>query len=151
MYEALLAGHILLAAMWAGGGVTLHILGRRAVKAGPGPAVAFAEDFGFFGSRVYGPMAILLLLLGILLVGEAGYEHSQLWISLAYVGWLIAAVLGAVVYPRLVMRVGQAVASGGGDAARGVAGVRHVLTLNTVEITILLLIIVDMAVKPGVG
>jgi len=57
----------------------------------------------------------------------------------------------AVVYPRLVMRVGEAVASGGGDAARGVAGVRRVLTLNTVEITILLLIVVDMAVKLGVG
>ena len=35
MYEALLAAHILCAVMWVGGGVTLHILGRRA-EGGPG-------------------------------------------------------------------------------------------------------------------
>jgi uncharacterized membrane protein len=146
MYEALLAGHILCAVMWVGGGVTLHILGRRALKAGPGAAVRFAEDFGWFGSRVYGTLAVLLLVFGILLVGEAGYEHSQLWVSLAYLVWLISLVLGAVVYPAMVKRVQEV----GPGTEEGLVRVRRMVNLNSIEIGLLLLVVIDMAVKPGV-
>ncbi len=145
MYEALLAAHILCAVMWVGGGVTLHILGRRALKAGPGAAVNFAEDFGWFGSRVYGTLAVLLLLFGILLVGEAGYEHSRLWVSLAYVVWLVSFVLGTAVYPALVKKVREV----GPGTEEGLERVRRLVTLNTIEITLLVLVVVDMAVKPG--
>ncbi len=70
MYEGLLAVHILCAVLWAGGGVTLHVLGRRAVKAGPEAGVGFAESAGWVGSRIYAPLSLLLLVLGIVLVGR---------------------------------------------------------------------------------
>jgi len=98
MYEVLLAGHLLCAVLWAGGGVTLHLLGRRSLAEGPEAAVAQAERGGWFGAHVYAPLSVLLLLFGILLVGEAGYKHSQLWVAIAYAGWLIAFALGAFVY-----------------------------------------------------
>ena len=102
MYEALLAGHILCAVMWVGG--------------------------------------------GILLVGEAGYEHSQLWVSLAYLVWLISLVLGAVVYPAMVKRVQEV----GPGTEEGLVRVRRMVNLNSIEIGLLLLVVIDMAVKPGV-
>ena len=149
MYEALLAAHILCAVLWAGGGVTLHVLGRRAVKAGPEAAVSFSEAAGPVGSQIYAPLSALLVIFGVLLVGEAGFEHSDPWIGFAYVAWLIAFVLGAAVYPRVLKRVDGAVAEHGRSSAEAAGHVRTFLTLNTIEITLLLLVVVDMTVKPG--
>ncbi len=95
------------------------------------------------------PLSVLLLVFGILLVGEVGYEHSQLWVSLAYVGWLIAFVLGAFVYPRVAKRMEEAVERHGRESDEALGQVRRFLALNTIEITVLLLVVVDMAVKPG--
>jgi len=92
-----------------------------------------------------GTLAVLLLLFGILLVGEAGYEHSQLWVSLAYVVWLVSFVLGTAVYPALVKKVREV----GPGTEEGLERVRRLVTLNTIEITLLVLVVVDMAVKPG--
>ena len=94
---------------------------------------------------MYGTLAVLLLVFGILLVGEAGYEHSQLWVSLAYVVWLISLVLGAGVYPAMVKKVHEV----GPGTEEGLARVRQLVNLNAIEIALLLLVVVDMAVKPG--
>ena len=149
MYEVLLAGHLLCAVLWAGGGVTLHLLGRRSLAEGPEAAVAQAERGGWFGAHVYAPLSVLLLLFGILLVGEAGYKHSQLWVAIAYAGWLIAFALGAFVYPRVAKRLEDAVEQHGRKSDEAVVQVRRFLALNTIEITVLLLVVVDMAFKPG--
>jgi uncharacterized membrane protein len=145
MYEALLAGHILCAVMWVGGAVTLHILGRRALKRGPGAAVAFAEDLAWFSGPFFGTLAMVLLVLGILLVGEAGYEHSQLWIVFAYVVWVISGIFGTLIYPAMIKR---ALAVGPGTE-EGLERVRRMVNLNSIEIALLLLVVVDMATKPG--
>ncbi len=149
MYEGLLAVHILCAVLWAGGGVTLHVLGRRAVKAGPEAGVGFAESAGWVGSRIYAPLSLLLLVLGIVLVGEAGYEHSDPWISFAYLAWVIAFLLGAAVYPRVLKRLEGAVSEHGRASPEAGGHVNTFLSLNTIEITLLLLVVIDMAVKPG--
>lgn len=149
MYEALLAAHLVCAVLWAGGGVTLHMFGRRAVKAGPEAGVDFSRNAGWVGSRVYAPLSVLLLLFGILLVGETGFEHSDPWISFAYLAWLIAFVLGAVVYPGVLKKVEDAVAEHGKSSDEAKSRVGTFLTLNTIEITLLLLVVIDMAVKPG--
>ena len=101
------------------------------------------------GSRVYAPLSLLLLVFGIVLVGEAGYEHSDPWISFAYLAWLIAFLLGAAVYPRVLKRVDDAVAEHGRASPEASGYVRNFLALNTIEITLLLLVVIDMAVKPG--
>jgi len=98
---------------------------------------------------VYAPLSVLLLLFGILLVGEAGYKHSQLWVAIAYAGWLIAFALGAFVYPRVAKRLEDAVEQHGRKSDEAVVQVRRFLALNTIEITVLLLVVVDMAFKPG--
>jgi uncharacterized membrane protein len=46
------------------------------------------------------PGALLLLVGGTILVDKIGYEYSALWISAAYVLWVIAVGLGAGVLGR---------------------------------------------------
>ncbi|MBA2793252.1 MAG: hypothetical protein H0U32_04555 [Thermoleophilaceae bacterium] len=81
--------------------------------------------------------------------GEAGYEHSDPWISFAYLAWVIAFLLGAAVYPRVLKRLEGAVSEHGRASPEAGGHVNTFLSLNTIEITLLLLVVIDMAVKPG--
>lgn len=149
MYDFLLAVHILCAVIWVGGGVTLHVLGRRARKQGGDAILAYTRESAWLGPRMYAPLSIILLVAGILLVGEVGYEHSDLFITLAYLGWLNSLVIGVVVYPRLEQAVLGAGESHGADSPEVETAFGRYGAVNTFEMSILLLIVIDMAVKPG--
>ena len=149
MYEFLLAVHILCAVLWVGGGVTLHILGRRALAEGTAQAAANTEQTGWVGPKFYAPLSVILLVAGILLVDEAGYQHSDLFITLGYTGWFAAFVIGAGVYPRLGKRIGEAVEAHGVESAETRRAVTRFFNVQSLEIAILVLVIVDMSVKPG--
>ena len=89
--------------------MTLHILGRRAAKRGPAALLEWAREANWLGQRVFSTSAFVVLVAGILLVGEAGYEHSQAWVTIAYTGWLILLVIG-----RLAPAAAAAHRGGGG-------------------------------------
>ncbi|HZC12869.1 MAG TPA: DUF2269 family protein, partial [Thermoleophilaceae bacterium] len=87
MYEFLLAIHILCAVIWVGGGVSVHVLGRWTQKRGdPDQIVAFNRDAMKIWNVFYTPLAIILLVAGILLIEEVGYSYGDLWITLGLTG-----------------------------------------------------------------
>jgi uncharacterized membrane protein len=150
MYELWLAVHILCAVIWVGGGVSVHVLGRWTVKRGdPEQIVAFNRDAVKLGNVFYAPLAVVLIIAGVLLVEEVGYSYGDLWITLGFVGWLFSLALGIGFYTRQARKVEAAVAAGGPAAPEAQATIRRILLVNSIEITVLLLVIVDMAVKPG--
>jgi uncharacterized membrane protein len=150
VYELYLSLHLVCAVLWVGGGVSLHVLGRWVAKSGDDEALlAFNRNALKLSARFYAPLAIVLLVAGILLVNEVGYEYSELWISLAMLAWVLSLVLGVAFYPREGRRIEAAVADGGPSAAGVRRGINRVLTVNAIEVTILLAVVVDMAVKPG--
>ena len=88
MYELYLAVHILCAVLWVGGGVSVHILGRWVQKSGdPERIVAFNRDAVKLGNVFYAPLALVLIVAGVLLVEEVGYSYGDLWITLDFLGW----------------------------------------------------------------
>lgn len=106
MYEFLLAVHILAALMWVGEGVTMHLFGRRARSSGEvSRMVEFTRDANLIGPRFYAPLSLILLVAGMLLVDEAGYEMSQTWITLAFIGWMVSFVIGVGFYGGQAMAV----------------------------------------------
>jgi uncharacterized membrane protein len=150
MYEFLLAIHLLCAVIWAGGGVSVHVLGRWTLKRGdPDQIVTFNRDAMKIWNVLYPPLAIILIIAGVLLIEEVGYSYGDLWITLGFVGWLISLVLAIGFYAGQGRKVEAAVAAGGAAAPEAQAGIRRILMVNSIEITILLLVVVDMAVKPG--
>jgi uncharacterized membrane protein len=150
MYELWLAIHILCAVIWVGGGVSVHLLGRWTVKRGdPEQIVAFNRDAVKLGIVFYAPLSIVLIIAGVLLVEEVGYGYGDLWITLGFLGWLFSLALGVGFYPRQARKVEAAVTAGGQAAPEAHATIGRILLVNSIEITVLLLVIVDMAVKPG--
>jgi uncharacterized membrane protein len=150
VYELYLAAHILCAVLWVGGGVSVHILGRWVATSGDGERiVAFNRDAVKLGNVFYAPLALILIVSGVLLVEEVGYSYGDLWITLGFLGWLVSLALGLGFYPQQSRRIDAEVVAGGPTSADAQAGIRRVLLFNSIEITVLVLVVIDMAIKPG--
>jgi uncharacterized membrane protein len=150
VYEFLLTIHVLAAVIWVGGGLAMHILGRRVLKRGnPQEIFEFSNEINTVAMRLYAPTALILLIAGVLLVNEAGYEFSQLWITLAFIGWAFSFIVGIGYYGPQDKKLQALVATDGPAAPGVVRNVRQALLVNSVEQLILFLIVIDMTTKPG--
>jgi uncharacterized membrane protein len=150
VYEFLLTIHVLAAVIWVGGGLAMHILGRRVLKRGDTKEIyEFSKEINTVALRLYAPTSLILLIAGILLVNEAGYEFSQLWITLAFIGWAFSFVVGVAYYGPQDKKLQALVAADGPTATGVVENVRQALLVNSVEQLILFLVVIDMTTKPG--
>jgi uncharacterized membrane protein len=150
VYEFLLTIHVLAAVIWVGGGLAMHILGRRVLKRGDTQEIfEFSKEINTVAMRLYAPTALILLIAGVLLVNEAGYEFSQLWITLAFIGWAFSFVVGIGYYGPQDKKLQALVAADGPTATGVVENVRQALLVNSVEQLVLFLVVIDMTVKPG--
>jgi uncharacterized membrane protein len=150
MYEFLLTVHVLAAVIWVGGGIAMHILGRRVLKRGnPQEIFEFSKEINTVALRLYAPMSLILLIAGILLVNEAGYEFSQLWITLAFIGWAFSFIVGIGYYGPQDKKLQALVAADGPTATGIVENVKQALFVNQIEQLILILVVIDMTTKPG--
>ncbi|MDP9133248.1 MAG: DUF2269 domain-containing protein [Actinomycetota bacterium] len=150
MYEFLLTIHVLAAVIWVGGGLAMHILGRRVLKRGdPQEIFEFSKEINTVAMRLYAPTALILLIAGVLLVNEAGYEFSQLWITLAFIGWAFSFIVGVGYYGPQDKKLQTLVAADGPTATGVVENVRQALFVNQIEQLILILVVIDMTTKPG--
>ncbi len=150
MYELYLAVHIVCAVLWVGGGVSVHILGRWVAKSDDAERlVAFNRDAVKLSNVFYAPLALVLIVAGVLLVEEVGYSYGDLWITLGFVGWLFSLALGLAFYPQQSRKIDAAVAAEGPLSQTAQAGINRILLVNSIEITVLVLVVIDMAVKPG--
>jgi uncharacterized membrane protein len=148
--DFLITVHVLAAVIWVGGSVAMHILGRRVLKRGDGEEIyEFSKEINTLAQRLYAPTALILLIAGIFLVSEAGYEFSQAWIGIGLAGWLFSFVVGIGYYGPQDKKL-QALVSERGPTDPGVAAnVTRALNVNSVELLILLLVVIDMTTKPG--
>jgi uncharacterized membrane protein len=150
VYELYLALHIVCAVLWVGGGVSVHILGRWVSKSGdPERLVAFNRDAVKISNVFYAPLALVLIVSGVLLVEEVGYSYGDLWITLGFLGWLFSLAVGLAFYPQQSRKIEAAVAADGPTSETAQAGISRILLVNSIEITILVFVVIDMAVKPG--
>lgn len=151
MYELLITIHVLAAVIWVGGGTMVQILGHRTLAAGDSArSLDFSRQANWVGSRLFAPLALILIVAGSLLVEEAGYEFNQLWIILAQIAWIFSFLLGVAYYGRQQRKLEAIVAERGADDPAVFAATRSVLTVNAIETLVLLLVVIDMTVKPGV-
>jgi uncharacterized membrane protein len=150
MYDLLLTIHVLAAVIWVGGGLVMHILGRRVLKRGDTQEIyEFSKEINTVALRLYAPTSLILLVAGILLVNEAGYDFGDLWITLAFLGWLFSFIVGIAYYGPQDKKLQALVAAEGPTATGIVENVRQALFVNQIEQLILILVVIDMTTKPG--
>ena len=152
MYDFLLTVHVLAAILWVGGAVTLHILMRRTLRLPDRRAQheRFTE-LEWLGERFYPAFSLLLLIAGILLVtrDEGGFEFEDTFIQIGLTGWVISFLIGIGFYGREGKKRAGIVETEGADSPAVASSFRRTAMVNSFELLILLLVVIDMTTKPG--
>ena len=152
MYDFLLTVHVLAAILWVGGGVTLHILFRRALSlTDPRATHERVRELEWVGQRFYPAFSLFLLIAGILLVtrDEGGFEFSDTFVQIGLAGWVISFLIGIGFYGREGKKRAGIVESEGAASPSVAASFRRTAMVNSFELLILLIVVVDMTTKPG--
>ena len=148
-YEFLLFAHLLFVVTWVGTDICLQVLSLRALRAPAERRVAFMADVEWLGMRLLTPSALLVVVFGVLLVNEVGYEFSDTWITLAFVAFGASFIAGAGFLGPESGRIAKLAAERGPDDPDVQRRIRRVLLVSRIELIVLIAVILDMVVKPG--
>jgi uncharacterized membrane protein len=150
LYELLLAIHILAAVVWVGGATAIQVLAYRTAATNDGVRIAtFAGETEWVGMRVFMPASIVVLLAGIALVLEGSWGFDQLWILLGLAGIAFSIVVGAGFLGPESGRIKELMEARGPDDTEVKDRIRRIFMISRIELGVLLLIVLDMAIKPG--
>lgn len=152
LYEALLWLHVTFSSLWVGGAVLLTVLSTVAQRSNDAgrvtSAVATAEAFG---GRYFGPIGMLVVLLGVCLVIEGPWSFGDAWISVSLGLVVVSILIGAVFLSRETVRATTALA-GAREAMNpeARAAVNRIVVVSWVDAAILFAVVFLMTTKPGV-
>jgi uncharacterized membrane protein len=149
-YEVLLFAHLLAAMAWVGGDLMIQMFYLRARATGPDAVARFAKDVEWIGLRLLNTASLLVVIFGVLLVIEVdGYEFSQFWISAALAMFLASAITGAGFLGPESGRIAKLTEEVGPTHPDVQRRISRVLLISRIEFVLLVLIVLDMVVKPG--
>ena len=148
MYDFLLTVHVLGAIVWLGGSVMMLIFGYAYRRADMDARLGFARIAEKLASIVFAAASIVVIVAGSFLVDEAGYDFSDTWVVLGYVGWFLSFVLGIGFYGPEGKRREKAIETEGAASPAVAKSLNRVLSVATVDTLIVALVVVDMTTKP---
>jgi uncharacterized membrane protein len=148
-YELFLFAHLLFVITWLGTDIAIQVLSFRALASTPERQVGFMQDVEWLGQRLLIPAGLLVLVFGFLLVNEIGYEVADTWILLALAGYGFSFLLGAGFLGPETGRIGKLVEERGAEDPEVSRRIRRLLLFSRFELVVLLAIVLDMIVKPG--
>lgn len=150
LYESLKTIHVLFAVIWVGGAATVQVLVTRLARANePARLAAFAKDVEWVGKRMFMPSSLIVLAAGIWMVVISGWNFSDLWIIFGLVGIAFSATVGSAFLGPESGRIGKLIDERGPEDSEVQSRLARIFVVSRVELVILLLIVINMVVKPG--
>jgi uncharacterized membrane protein len=148
-YEFLKTVHILAVAIWVGGGIQILIHGLRAMAANDTARLAGVVSAGAWtGPRVFTPASLLLVITGFLMIADADWDY-KLWVILGLIGWFATFITGSMFLGPTAKKVDQMLPEKGHAAPEVTALNRRLLNVVRVDAVVLVLVLADMVIKPG--
>jgi uncharacterized membrane protein len=148
-YTALKSVHVLAAIVWIGGATTVQIFAIRANRAHePGAFAKLLGDIEFVGSRVFLPSSLILVVAGFGMVADGDLDF-ELWLVLGTIVWALSAATGAAFLGPESGRIGKIFETEGMDSPAAVARTKRIFLISRIELVLLILIVLDMVMKPG--
>jgi uncharacterized membrane protein len=150
-YKWLLAFHILLAVVWVGSNTAIQIFVVRARRAGTDRMTYFASEIEWYGRTVLIPSSILLVILGFILLHESSgaYDLGQGWVTFGFVVWLLSFTAGAGYLGPESGRLSKLVDERGPEDPEYQDRLDRIFLVSRVELILLILVVLDMTLKPG--
>ena len=148
-YQWYLAVHILAAVVWVGGALATQVFALRAMRTNDGARIAaFSQDAEWIGMRIFLPSSLILVVVGFLLVGEGDWDWS-FWLVSALAVWILSVIVGATFLGPESGRIAKVIAREGADSPAATARLKRIFLISRIELVLLLLVVLDMTVKPG--
>jgi uncharacterized membrane protein len=150
-YKWLLAFHILFAVVWVGSNTAIQILVIRAKRAGADRVAYFAREIEWYGTRVLIPSALVLIVLGFLLLHESSgaYDLGDGWVTFGFVVWILSFITGAGYLGPESGRLSKLVDERGAEDPEYQRRLDRIFIVSRIELLLLILVVLDMTVKPG--
>jgi uncharacterized membrane protein len=152
VYDWIKLVHVLAAITWVGSSIFVQLYATKLDRAGDRVRLAgFAQDIEFFGGRLFAPASVVVLLVGLVLVGyDPRWAVKDLWVILAILGFLYTFVTGAFVLGPESGKLGRLIEEGRSpDDPELQRRIHKVFLVSRFDLLVLVLVVVDMVVKPG--
>jgi uncharacterized membrane protein len=147
-YTVLKTIHLLAAVVWVGGGVMIVTLLARSRRADDSAGlVTLVRQLQFVGPRIFAPSGLILVITGIWMVQYQGIPWD-LWVILGLVGWGATFVTGNFFLRPTGEKLGAELAEKGPDDPGARSLMDRILNVARVDQVVLVLVIVDMVIKP---
>ena len=144
----LLTAHVLAAVIWVGGSTLLLTLGYYLRNRDLETRVEYTRWTEWLGPRVFAPMSIIVIIAGTLLADRL-FEFDQTWITLGFIGWGISFLIGVGFYPREGAKREKLIEQNGTGHDLVAKSINRVLTVATIDTLVVVLVVIDMTIKPG--
>jgi uncharacterized membrane protein len=150
LYETLVLIHIVMVAVWVGGGiVTQHFASLILREGDPIRIGGFSRDIAWISTRITLPAAAILLLSGVWAASEGNWDFGAAWISIAFTVWIVAVVAGLVLVRPEYARIESLLPALGTNGDAVAQRLRRILLFSRIELVLLLIAVWAMVVKPG--
>ena len=141
--------HVSVAVFWVGGGILLTALAIRAQLADdPGQLATIARQATFVGEKLFAPAGGIVLAMGIAMVVDQHIGFGKTWVDIGLTGWLISFVTGVAVLAPRARKLVQLFETAGDAAPETQAAIRQILFIARVDVAVLLIVVMDMLMKP---
>lgn len=149
-YRVIVFFHVLSAILWVGGGALLQLLLWRAKKAGPESFGSFTEAAEWTSQRFFMPMSFAALGFGIWAVLAGPWSFGESWIVAGIVGYAISALIGMAILGPTAKKMKAMIGERGPNDPVVTQLSRRIDLAGRVDLVILLAVVFNMVVKPGV-
>ena len=149
-YELLKFVHVVMAIIWVGGAITIQVLAFRILKTNdPIRLSNLTGDAGVLGERLFAPASGILVIMGVLMVLDSGWDFSDTWIVIGIALYVVSVVIGAAFLSPLSEKITAGLSAGGPPDAALQEQIKKVVMLSRIDLVILVLVVADMVIKPG--
>ena len=151
-YNALKFVHVLAAVVWVGGACTVQVYALLALRTDdPARVAAFAADTEFVGMRIFLPSSLILLVSGMFTLHDSSgaWSYSQGWVQFGLAVIALSIVVGAAYLGPEAGRIAKATERSGVESPEVQQRIRRIFLVSRIELVLLLAVVFDMVVKPG--
>jgi uncharacterized membrane protein len=139
--------------VWIGSNTAIQIFVIRAKRAGADRLAYFASEIEWYGTRVLVPYSLTVVVLGFVLLHESGgaYDLGQGWVTFGFVVWLLSFIAGAGYLGPESGRLSKMADERSPDDPEYQRRLSRIFVVSRIELLLLILVVLDMTVKPGLG
>jgi uncharacterized membrane protein len=148
-YALFKAIHVLVAVIWVGGGAMLTVDGIRAKRENdPVKVVGVAQRAAFWGEKVFAPAGLVVFLMGVAMMINTNWGWGHFWIVAGLIGYASTFVTGIAVLSPMAKKIEASAQANGPEHPATIALIERILLIATIDVSVLLLVILDMVTKP---